>query len=388
MGRMDRVNRVNRVATLLTVAALLAGSACARGESDEQLSEMSVEPVGAASIEVIRGDEVLEIAEAVDLEVGDLVVTGEGQQARLRLEGARNVWIAPSTKVLVADGRTVEARGGSILVDAEETTVALLGDTSATATNGVFRIDRRVATARAASYRGEVTLSSPGEARVEVAALYQVSIAAGDIARPKPYKVELDDPWDGQWLESVVALEDDIARLASGFSNQRGKSRLRLEYFRELAGRGVGFMRDHMRRPPAEIFIGYAIADRTPRVGLGPAFKRAFALREEGGSWGVVAAIMGVESRPLVASLEDLFLGTGVIASTSSNGSVTAASSGSSSSTPSTQAPPTETSGGTEPKKPDGPKEPDEPEDECDEETVTIDCAVQEVPLPDMPFGP
>jgi hypothetical protein len=380
------------IALLVALVLLGAGAFVGLAGGDEPLSEMSIEPLGG-SVDVLRGDKVIEITEPADLRPDDLIETGK-RGARIRLEGQRNVWIGPLSRVVVVDTTTVEDLTGSVLVNAAERTAVRVGDAVASSSNGVFRVDRRVATARAAAYRGDITLVAPGDARTEVPSLYQSSIVAGDIEPPKPYQVAVDDVWDAQWLEEVVALEDELDRLSQGFSNQLKKARLRVADFRQLVGRPVGFMRPYVRHhAPADLFVGYAVAERAP----GPtasAFREAFSLREDDGSWGVIAAIMEVESKPLVAGLEKLILDTGVVAGDAPPKTAFAAASegrrpSRSTGRPServTQPPPNDSGEPREqPERPKKkPKEPEDPPEECE---GTIDCAAQELPLPDLLDG-
>jgi hypothetical protein len=44
------------------------------------------------------------------------------------------------------------------------------------------------------------------------------------------------------------------------------------------------------------------------------AFHKAFQYRDQGATWGIAAAILRAEPRPVVAQLEDAILGTGVVA--------------------------------------------------------------------------
>jgi len=379
------------VALLVALVLLGAGVFVGLAGGDEPLGEMSIEPLGG-SVDVLRGDKVIEVTEIADLRPNDLIETGK-RGARIRLEGQRNVWIGALSRVVVVDTTTVEDLTGSVLVNAAERTAVRVGETVASSSNAVFRVDRRVATARAAAYRGGITLTAPGSPRIDVDSLYQSSIVAGDIEAPKPYQVAVDDVWDAQWLEEVVALEDEVDRLSQGFANQLKKARLRVADFRQLVGRRVGFMRPYVRHhAPADLFVGYAIAEHAPGP-TAPAFRRAFSLREDNGSWGVIAAIMEVESKPLVEGLERLILDTGVIAgdASSKTASATTASerrrasrSAAPPSTRVTQRPP----GGEvdEPQeKPERPKKkPKEPEDPPEECEGTIDCAAQELPLPDL----
>lgn len=62
-----------------------------------------------------------------------------------------------------------------------------------------------------------------------------------------------------------------------------------------------------------DLLIGFNIALQS-RQPFKKAFRSAFRYFEDGGDWGVVAAILGVRARPLLAQLDDVIDGTGAVA--------------------------------------------------------------------------
>jgi hypothetical protein len=84
------------IALLVALVLLGAGAFVGLAGGDEPLSEMSIEPLGG-SVDVLRGDKVIEITEPADLRPDDLIETGK-RGARIRLEGQRNVWIGPLSR--------------------------------------------------------------------------------------------------------------------------------------------------------------------------------------------------------------------------------------------------------------------------------------------------
>jgi hypothetical protein len=231
---------------------------------------------------------------------------------------------------------------------------------------------------------GEARVAAPGQEPEDLGYLFEVSVVAGEVLDPRPYRVDDDDAWDRRYLADVVALELQLQRFADAVSAQTNGGRPRLEYFSGIAeGEDVGFMRSYLRSatPTTDLIIGFSIASLDRETSLSASFRHAFSLREEGGQWGVVSSLLGVESERLLADLERL--GSGILAA--GGGRATGVSFG----------PPPEgeggPSGGPDGGAPeDGSGSPDEgeddetPEDGCDN---VVDCALQipQLPSPDAP---
>lgn len=300
--------------SLILVVALVLG-ACA-GSADELLGAMQLQQTSEGGVvTVARGDESFQIDEDFDLKPGDVVSTSEDATAMLRLGGeGQTVSLGGATEVgVVGEGR-VEARSGSILVAAGRPTEVAFGDAEAIADTGLFRLDRTSTTTRIGTYSGAVSINSPGQRAGTVERLFQVSVAAGDVSTPRPYQLEPSDPWDREHLGDVAELDRELNRLAAGFSNQIKRSGAGLRFVRAATGRErVGFVRPFLDRPPADVLTGFAIAEKTDRP-LERAFLYSLRLRDQDGSWGVIAAIQQVKPRALVAEIEGMFEGSGALA--------------------------------------------------------------------------
>ena len=388
---------MKQISLCIIAAVFAAGAACA-GQDTLRDMELRLE---TGVVNVIRDGETINVEDSVELRPGDVIVSKEKALAKFALEGgadAREGEIHGNTRLLVRSASSVEAQEGQVLMRVSENTRVLVDGVTAQSSQGTFRVDRRFGSVRTAAYTGSLQLDAPGQTKVRLPRLYQATIVAGALPnQTRPYQLDLDDPWDKTLLDKVVTLEKDLVALSRGFSGQLGRDRPGLNYFSALQdGRDVGFMRRYLSRKPFDLLIGFTIAQYTDRP-LRSGFEKAFELFDAGARWGVAAEILEVELRPMVAELEDLILGTGVVAANGRGGDASfdlaAANAGESGGE---IAPPTSPSdpggsdnpappgGGTDPQDPDepdkpggggGPDKPDEP-DECSD---GAECTVEEI---------
>ncbi len=376
--------------TLFLAVALVGGLACT---DDQALSDMELK-VERGVVNVLRDGETIRVDGTLGLKPGDVVETKEDTLASFALEGGsdeRRGQLQDSSRVLIRSTTSLEAQDGELLVAAQEQTTVLADSVTASTAGGTFRIDRGFGTDRAAVYSGSIDVDAPGEPNLRLRELYQATIVAGDLpTQGRPYRLDEKDPWDNALLQEVVTLEQELEVLARGLGPQLRGQRPTLAYFSALVdGTKVGFMRSYLRRKPVDLLIGFTIARNAPQR-LKPAFKRGFRLFDQGARWGVAAKIMEVEPRPVVAQLERLILGTGVVASDGSgnraNFSVAAASgsdtSGSTAVASTDGTSSTGTSTGSQPPPDDGDNEPKpkkSPEDPPEECSSSTECTVNEI---------
>lgn len=381
---------MKRIALSL-IAVVFAGMACA---DDAALKDMELR-LQSGVVNVIRDGETINVDGTLELEPGDVIVSKEGALAEFALEGGAGVrqgQIQEHVKLLVRSSDSIEAQEGNVLMNVSDSTSVIVDGVTASTSGGSFRIDRGFGSVRAATYDGSLQLDSPGQTDIRLPRLYQATIVAGALPnQTRPYQLDVKDPWDRDLLEEVVDLEENLAALSRGFTGQVGRDRPGLDYFSALADGGdLGFMRRYLKRKPSDLLIGFTIAQNADKA-LRPAFEKAFELFDAGARWGIAAAILEVEPRPIVAELKDLILGTGVAAGSGDKASfdVAAAAAGEAGEgdTPTTTN--NTDPGGTDPTDPgDDPKDPSDPKDpggdpkdpkEPDECSDGAECAVQEL---------
>lgn len=372
---------------LVLVAALISG-ACS-GAGSDPLGAMQLQRTSdGGAVTVARGDETLEVDDEFDLKPGDVITTSKDATATLRLGGeGQTVSLGPAARVEVIDEGEVDAQAGSVLVSAGEPTEVAFGDARAVASGGVFRLDRTTTTTRLGTYSGSVSVTSPGEERATVERLFQVSVAAGDVSPPRPYQLDPTDAWDRERLGDVADLDQDLERLSAAFANQIRGEEVGLEFVRNVTGlERVGFVKPYLGRPPVDVLVASAIADEIRRP-LPRAFRGVLELREQNGSWGVIAAIERVKGRALIASVEEMFQGTGAFAASASgetSASGDGGSTGDGSGSPGTT-PPDENGGGGDGPGPSPSPSPSPSDEECNGDVV--ECAVDDI-LPEIPGLP
>lgn len=370
-------------------AIVLSGVACS---GDDALNDMELRS-DLGVVNVIRDGETINVDGRVELMPGDVIVTKEDALAKFALEGgseARQGEIQGNARLLVTSTTSLEAQEGEVLLQVAEPTRVEVDGVTARSSDADFRIDRRFGSVRAAVYTGSVELDAPGEANVALSTLYQATIVAGDLPnQTRPYQLDVEDPWDQVLLEEVVNLEQELAVLARGLTSQLGRGRPDLTYFRALAdGGNVGFISDYLRRRTSDLLIGFTIA-RNADGSLQSAFREAFDYFDQGARWGVAAKIMEVEPRPIVAQLERLILGTGVVAANGSGNTAEftvaaadAAETGGAVAPPPNGSTDPQDSDPQEPNDPQDPQEPNDPEDppeDPDECTNSIECAGEDL---------
>ena len=380
---------------LSLVAVVLGSVAC----SADALADMELRAL-AGTVNVLRDGETINVADTLELQPGDVILTKAGALAKFALEGgadARQGQLQGNSRIIIRSGSAVEAEEGQLLMQVTEPTRAMVEGVTARASDSVFRIDRGFGSVRAGVYKGSVQLDAPGQADVAISTLYQATLVAGDLPnQTRPYRLDEKDAWDAALLQDVVSLEQELEVLARGLGSQLGRQRPGLDYFRALIdGGNVSFMDRYLNRKPADLLIGFTIA-RIADGSLDRAFKAAFDLYDQGARWGVAAKILEVEPRPIVAQLSRLILGTGVVAADGSGNTaectvaaadaseIGAARDGPAGS--STAGPPDPGTTRTQPDEPTEPQEPNEPQnppeepaEEPDECSDTAECAVEDV---------
>lgn len=295
---------------------VFAAGACWSFGGEDELGNMEIRAQGG-KVTIERDGKTIAVREdSVPLEPKDVVSTGRNGLASLKLEGERSIKMQPKAQIVIDSTRSIVSERGSVLISAPVSTTVEVEGAQASATKGAFRIDQGFGTARAASYTATMRLVSPGQSQLTITPLYEATIAAGEVPGVrKPYQLDANDPWDQDQLQEVIKLEDELDLLSRGFSRQLGNDRPDIAYFNALSdGDNVSFMRSYLKRRAVDLLIGFTVADNDRKRSLKESFRQAFRLYDQGATWGVTATILDVSARPVVAQLEDVILGTGVVA--------------------------------------------------------------------------
>ena len=313
-GRQIERTGMKRIAIPI-VLALFAGTACWPFSNNDQLAEMTLKRL-SGHVRILRASDSISVTDKEPLQAHDVVETLGHSSARLRLVGHRTVMLAPNSQVRITSTRSIQiANTGSVLADTTEAMHLTFSGIEADASNAQVRIDQGTSSSRAASYSGAVRIFSPGQPRVTVPRLFQVASAASTLRTAQPYRLNDNDPWDATYLKDVVSLDQDLTPLITGLQRQLGRSRPSVAYFQALAGdKDVSAVGQYLHRKTSDLLTAFEIAIRTKKISFKSALHRAFHLFDSGARWAVAAAIMNVQFHTLLASLQDVVLGTGAVA--------------------------------------------------------------------------
>lgn len=314
LQRRTCFNMIRTLSIALTAALIAAGSAYVVFSGSNAIGEMQLR-AEAGKVIVLRDGEAIQVEKDTSIQPGDFVTTDSEGAAILRLEGERRVQIAGGSRIAVTSVSSIESDAGDVLAEAGDSMKVIFGGVTASASDADFRVDLGFGSARAASYSGSVQLSSPGEARLTINRLHEATIAGADLpTSARPLRYDGSDAWDLALIKDVIDLDEDLETYGESLESQltRGSARPSLGYFNGLAGRPVPFVAPYLNRGWTDLLIGFAVADNTAGS-LERSFKKAFDLRNQGGRWGVVASIMRAKPKPLLASVQSLFVASGAV---------------------------------------------------------------------------
>ncbi|HEX8001559.1 MAG TPA: hypothetical protein VF519_02575 [Mycobacteriales bacterium] len=267
---------VRKVAPVLGAAALVAAASLT---ACSDVRDETVTLSGVRDAVVVSGGTERTASDGAELRKGDRVRTGTGGTATLVVRD-RRVLLAGSTEVAVPDGATVELARGGLLVDhrrgpgvtvrAGDTTVDQIGD-------GALRVERRFSVLVAAFSADSRVRTTTGQ-RLTLDPLHQVAVAGRALPRAAvPLQLRHDD-WERTVIGPVVADDTRLNALAAS-----------------LDGPGAPVVPASLR--PA---AGARTSDTVLSEAIGRAARKSAAeartLRSQGGSWGVVAALLGTSA--------------------------------------------------------------------------------------------
>lgn len=233
---------------------------------------------------------------------GATVRTGPEGGAQLAT-GDRTVYVGRLSTVKVLDGVHQVLRRGWAMVDSRRGARLTL-DTEAgaveTAAGALSRVEQDKVL-RLAVYDGSATLTPVGRSlRTRVPGLYQVQVQYGSVAGRVTALALRRDDWDTRLAQDLVNADTDLNTLATGLAGPDGAALLGVApvALRPAVAPPVGAAR-------GELALGVAVAQAARKVGdPAEALGTVRSARAEGGSWGVVAAIVGARVTAVSALLD------------------------------------------------------------------------------------
>ena len=304
---------MRRLAPVALVLALVGLAGCrhdrlAAGEA--RLTDVS------GRVEV-RHAGVWRAADGGVLRRGDHVrVRGAASSAALELADGGRLELRGGTRVGVAPTPVLEAGDLLVLPGSRAINVAANGVAARVVGHGAARLSQTLAF-ESAAYAGTVRLSSAGRS-LTVPALRQTGVPSLGLvpSQPAPLVYRDADRWDRRFLGRAIDLGRDLASRSRGVTGQ----------LRAGEGTSAGFYRlllpgldsetaftqtlvSSTGLPPGENLVGAAIALRGHRGTFASRWEEAFAFRDDGAEWGLVALDQQVrDTAGLVGDL-DLALG-------------------------------------------------------------------------------
>jgi hypothetical protein len=229
---------------------------------------------------------------------GASVRTGQGGGARLTTDG-RDVYVGQLSTVTVSDGVRQLLERGLVMVDARTgpalTLSTSVGAGTVSAPEGsLTRVEQNIGTLRLAVYDGEAAITAEGRrATSTVPALHQVRVPYGGVPeQPTALALTISpdgayDPWEQRLAANLVQADVDLNSFANGLNGIDGLAVL------SAAPVSLKPTLDGLQGRQGERALTVAVAQKAR---LHPDVRQNLEEvqrdRGDGGSWGVVAAIV------------------------------------------------------------------------------------------------
>jgi hypothetical protein len=222
--------------------------------------------------------------------------TGDDGGARITTDG-RDVYIGALSTVTVVDGVHQTLERGLVMIDAHSgpglTLATSVGAGTVNAPTGALaRVEQNVGTLRLAVYRAEASITAEGRrATSTVSALHQVRVPYGGVpeaptALALTIKNGVYDTWEQRLTADLVQADVDLNSFALGLNGNDGLLVIRAA--------PASLNTENLQGQRGEQALTVAVAQKA-RANGGNVTKNLVEVqrdRSEGGSWGVVAAIV------------------------------------------------------------------------------------------------
>ena len=239
---------------------------------------------------------------------GATVRTTRTGQAML-LTARRETWIGAASALRVDDGVRQGLTAGSVMVDARRAAGLTLATDAAAVTlarGALVRVERGPML-RVAQFAGASSVVPNGRrASTAVAALHQVQVARGGLPGPVTALALTSDRWERAMVGDLVGEDADLTNLAAGLDGPGAAGQAVLAVLpvglQSLSPAAVG-------APRSEQALAWGIAAAGPTAEsttLTGRYAQVRRFRSEGGSWAVVARLVGADVAGIDGLLERL----------------------------------------------------------------------------------
>ena len=283
----------------LVAAAALVVATTVTGCSSSLASATTV-LTGVVSTTVVHSDGTTAAGvSGLRLRPGDLVRTGPGGRAEL-VTRTRHVYLGSDASLQVVDGENQQLRHGALVVDAQHGSGLNLrvAGLEVTAPDGAaLRAERSVTTRLGALAGTSHVVSSTGRA-LNLPALRQ-AVIGGDALPDATTPLRLtDDDGEAHAVPDLVHDDEALNGLARGIDGTGATTAtvVTAAWHGPLSRTPSGVGR-------SERVLPVVIATAGPASDANRRYRSAVALRSAGGSWGVVAHLLGVAADRVVEEL-------------------------------------------------------------------------------------
>jgi len=229
--------------------------------------------------------------------------------AQVEFSNSRSLELQTGSEVTVL--ATPELLSGDVLATAKDSQLVVnAGNAEARVRRGAAHVTRGLA-ATAASYSGDLVLSSAGR-DLTVPALRQAAVAAPGLVpvTPTPLDYRSENPWDRRYLGDAIELGDELQARSQGFTAQLDGTE----------GHTPGFYRqlipalesepslDRLLDPgssPGDTLVGAAITVQGKDGNFTDRWQSVFSFHGQGARWGLVALDQHVSRGPLLSQVDE-----------------------------------------------------------------------------------
>jgi hypothetical protein len=303
-GRLGRLPALAPPAVAVGLAVVLLAGLVVAAFRPGTASAATVLLRGAGVAVELPGGERAPLAEGDEVPRGAVVTAGRsGAVLRTR---DRDTWLSGGAVLQVLDGARQGLREGFVMVDARRGPGLELTTSAAVVTaprGSVARVERG-ALLRVGSYTGDAVRVRAVErrARVDVDAAYQVQVADGGLpGRTTPLVLTPGDAYERALAADLVMTDEALTDLGRRLDTGRPERVVRAAVATDLPTVEAPVE----GAPASERALAYLLA-RAVDGSLPERFAQVSGLRSDGGSWGVVAALVGAEVERVSGLLEQL----------------------------------------------------------------------------------
>lgn len=296
--------------SVLLAAVLLSAVGVAALRSDTASADTRLER-GADAVVVLPDGTRRAGVQGETLPPGTTVLAGRSGAVLETRE--REVWLGADTSVTVLDGARQELERGFVMVNADDAPGLSVRTAAATVSaddDSLVRIDVGPLT-RVGVLRGAAAQVRPTDRRATtvVPTYFQVQLRTGGLpGAASPFVLTPDDDYEMELAADLVRADADLTALARRLDADDAAGRLvQTALRRDVPADAVADGLLVPGAPLSERTLGYLMAAAAPAdAPVGVRYASVRALRTDGGSWGVVAAIVRAPVQGVAAALDAL----------------------------------------------------------------------------------